>query len=860
MQNLSTLTTPAEFIDFYYKQLKNDLNSSDLQISKVGALGYLLHILGNLQFDTKNYYNNLFNEAFPITSIENANLIQHSSLFGFNFDLAKESILQGTITFDMFMFSSIGRDIAKREIKFSNIEVLVDDMPFKIGAEYTIRALPTYNPQTGSIINKNWSLEIINIQGNRSIQPLEENNAVFPLINAIQYSTINYELTVPLYKYGSFYPVQIEIPSDQDISNINIRVQEVLNDFTEDFQVKHVKNFSTSNDPHIFYRIIEQQDGKKILLLELGNGTQGKYIPKSYIIVDIRTTYGEKGNIGAMILSSVQSDCVMIDYPKTTASSTDIVYTQIPNSNITLNISNGYGGTNILANEFLRDALIKFVQTRENLISSEDYFQILSNYFKYYVILFRKISLQENIINVYIPLMDKYFNPVYTLTYSIPKSEFIGNQVISNVDPFTNDVYVYINKPQVVINSKTFISPFIYRKTQYSDSYYSLAIQPDYYKYYSDLILVDYEAYLRSIRPQFIGLSTDNIISDPPNIYIETTVETRLKPGETNLSIFTIFNIKSSGDLSNYDIYIVISEFSFRVQTSPLQTADGFSHFIYEYEGIITVPITISLDLLEPVKFYEKVNGSDILNTITCNTYSLKFENFQYANDFGDILRVREYISDNQSHMLFVPMIDKLEYNKFPEFYSDQLISKLQNLQLSENRMITDDVQIRFLNSYYISNSDLKSLNNTEGFTIDGSDVTTQIFFPLKLLIHIIFDKVYLTQNKIDLIAHLDQIKLEVSKFLNTTHTGIKLEFYRSVVADILHTLFPSIKGVNIQLTDSANKNISTMLDYIIPNGNLSLIPSKNADTKLTKQNYLNYCPALYWWDLNNLNITYTLV
>lgn len=65
--NLSKLT-PEEFVSFYMKALKNELGVYSLQANKVGFLGFLLNILGNVTYDAKVYKDFLFNEAFPATA------------------------------------------------------------------------------------------------------------------------------------------------------------------------------------------------------------------------------------------------------------------------------------------------------------------------------------------------------------------------------------------------------------------------------------------------------------------------------------------------------------------------------------------------------------------------------------------------------------------------------------------------------------------------------------------------------------------------------------------------------------------------------------------------------------------------
>ena len=57
--NLSKLT-PEEFSELYMNGLKNELGVYDLQANKVGFLGFLVNMLGNITYDAKIYKDFLF--------------------------------------------------------------------------------------------------------------------------------------------------------------------------------------------------------------------------------------------------------------------------------------------------------------------------------------------------------------------------------------------------------------------------------------------------------------------------------------------------------------------------------------------------------------------------------------------------------------------------------------------------------------------------------------------------------------------------------------------------------------------------------------------------------------------------------
>ena len=106
MDNFNNLTTPEEFIGHYFDQLRTDLATQNIQLSKVGFAGYMLNLLGNTQYDAKTYYDNLFKEAFPITALDDKNLGYHGNVFGYTPALADYAIIDGTFEYSLDAFLS----------------------------------------------------------------------------------------------------------------------------------------------------------------------------------------------------------------------------------------------------------------------------------------------------------------------------------------------------------------------------------------------------------------------------------------------------------------------------------------------------------------------------------------------------------------------------------------------------------------------------------------------------------------------------------------------------------------------------------------------------------------------------------
>ena len=48
-------TTPEEFVEYWFNELRTSLGVFDIQANKVGFLGFLMNILGWTNYDLKNY-------------------------------------------------------------------------------------------------------------------------------------------------------------------------------------------------------------------------------------------------------------------------------------------------------------------------------------------------------------------------------------------------------------------------------------------------------------------------------------------------------------------------------------------------------------------------------------------------------------------------------------------------------------------------------------------------------------------------------------------------------------------------------------------------------------------------------------
>ena len=58
-ENIGNLVTTEEFSEFYYNRLKEKLNLTDINLNRLGFVGFFIELLGNVQYDVKGYYKRL---------------------------------------------------------------------------------------------------------------------------------------------------------------------------------------------------------------------------------------------------------------------------------------------------------------------------------------------------------------------------------------------------------------------------------------------------------------------------------------------------------------------------------------------------------------------------------------------------------------------------------------------------------------------------------------------------------------------------------------------------------------------------------------------------------------------------------
>lgn len=970
--NIGNLVDTNQFAEFYFDKLKEKLNLTDINLNRLGFVGFFIELLGNVQYDVKGYYNYLFGEAFPISATDNTNLLYHSAVFGYSPELASPAVIEG-----MFNITPVTTNMAavyRRELVLKDISFVIDNVEFHLDSNYTIVYM---NSPDSSYMTMNVEIFYKNIY---DIIPVLYSNSKIKTVGLLQYSQEISQIGTSNYVFGTHYVYDMQIKDFLYELLIDVEILVKKEDGSSileyvPFKVLPIKEFATENDKVIFYNILPGN----ILRLYFGSGIKGLYVPGANVNLIIKTTKGEKGNIGNHNITLIKGTVDRYDYKE------DGTIINYDNANddggisnqastvLTLDIINGLGGKNPPSDELLRENLLKYIQTRANLVSDTDFHNNLKTYSKDSEILFKKTEIAENIIYLYGRILNKYSYPVYTLTETILRNEFESQLKIKQSKR-------YIVNPTFTFYNQQFNCPFYFEYNSLFNTY-------DGFIYYETIDIFPSESPLFTSaanipKDLFITLEY-NRLTDITRIYIKTSTNLFEKIPNILLEC-QLLNINESLSWEN-----------------KLNDA-----FYYDYSGVINVPATfrVFLDL-------------DADNTFnSTNDVVYLFNNVQNVYSQIQTLRLKFYTRSTIQYLMNVPLIYSDEYNRNKVYYTNAIKSMFDNMNLTENRMISDEVQFRFLNTYSLNrrftstllkqgqiftsvnliqdqnvynwvksalveremsllnnyayiitdnnetsslsiNNSIDILNNNNtyvlsvyikkilgntvfcGFnckfsggiepielearfnsdtgvasigsseelnewwrwqfpitnnntgnttlafnflpatgyissgdnpTATGSatissmqlelgDVATPFVnsydidavLPFKVSINVSFSKQEVIIQKLRVEEIINNLRFAVSKHIMETTTGLNLNFYRSKIADICHN-FQGVKSVLIKLTDVNNKPI--------PQSSIETVDKETFIDTTDKVTYLHYTPIFWWFDINNIVITTTML
>ncbi len=899
------LKTPQEFINEETDNLKNFFkDNNDLQINKLGVIGYFINLLGNIRYDSTQYYQKLFQESNIITARDEKNLYLHGAIYKYNFNFAQPSVAEGNFIFD-FNTLPIDGKLTKRTVTFQDISFSINEIKFTSDTIYKF------------VEEGNSYYAILYLEdGTITHIPSSSSRIIAPFVNVFQKTKLTDTFKLTNYPLFSYYTYSFDT-EDQFLNTLEVYVKErnktYENTLGDQFEIKSIKLEETSTTKSCFLTMTESRK----YLLEFGSGIRGRHIPDADITLIKNLTNGENGHIGIKHSVYPSNTCETILKKYTD----NLNYTSVNLSNRLVNIDFEFSnnGSNPKTDNLLRKDIIEHIQTRNFLISKRDFNNLTDIEDNEFIYSFKKSSIQRNDFFLHQCFRDEFQIPIKTLCYNfrtIKLDETVQNFTFNRVthtegiltgvlqyyifatdgfyisdityiilncnfdnaieltwDEFENAQYYmivvfdgedyrylktdtnylldigqlnntintfsfieeenetdssiifswdenYVFFPEFLIDEINFISPCIYKYNSFMNWFEGHLFNDDFIILFS--------------QKQFIY----NIVENYTIPYFHAQIKYNYFEKKTEIYII------SQQESINYIPTISISNTTIKDQKL---TRIDINKFYIEFKenkyGIL--PSTHTLDLLV---YYSNESDEIISNAIV--NYST--ENFSQIQNVFDQIKILTYLDhSNTNHIISIPLMEKSVYIENKELYNIKLLHNLSNVNLSENRFPNDDIQYRFINSYKIEQLYLRNILK-QLYNFD-------LILPLKLKIDIYFDQLYLDSNHVNLTKEKDNLYLELSQLLEKKYTGNNIKFYNTHIIDYIHNK-PFVKTLSMQVTDSNENILTSGLETYTENEILENLQNDIYSTDEIIEPKLHICyytPYYFWWDINDINITY---
>jgi len=421
-------TTPEEFVDYYYEKLKEDLAIFDLQISKVGFVGFFLNLLGFTHFDLKQYYDSLFNEAFIGTSQTEEAQYLHASIYGYIPAFATPSVAVGTIEFDMETWiSTRSSDTIRREVivgynsslgtyVYQNNTFSFENIKFNIDAVYTFVEVK----QDGLFY---YYANVITSDGTKYTIPSTTSLITVPLYSTKQIIKKEIQYELPSYNYGTYHTYSFSIDANYHLADIDVYITEANSNTEEKYAVKFIKYLEGSSDKSVFLKKITSTN----YVLEFGSGIRGKWLSGASSRIIAYATNGTSGNLIDKTNSKVKISGNILTFDYKYDSNYQLTNVEQSPSIIQpplINFEYSESGKDSLSGEELRTEIVNYIQTRDNMMSQQDFYNIVGLYYNDFKFLFKKIHVFDNNFFLYKAFRDKPQKIQYTTCHSEPVINF----------------------------------------------------------------------------------------------------------------------------------------------------------------------------------------------------------------------------------------------------------------------------------------------------------------------------------------------------------------------------------------------------------------------------------------------------
>ena len=844
--------TVDELINEYYNVAKEYFKLKNIKISKTGVIGFLLYVLGHIKKDSEYYYNYLVKELFPVTAQEYPSILLHASLFGYQPSFANPATYKGNISV-ILPLNNI-EHLKKRIVHIPHgTKFIVNELLWTLDAD--IEIVEDFENNNFYIVYKTLN-ELKQLSIIRNTNPVNNDEEVITaeLLYLRQYEDNEEAFTMPYYELGTYYRYELDIPQNKYLADLEILIKLPSDTTYNKYTISFSKIGYASNDKVVF---LSQLSTNKYVI-EFGNGINGQYIPaNSEVKIKYKLTSGAAGNFfnGTLKLKdTINVEELYID-------NTSKIYTLDQNA-VTGSITSAItDGKNIETVEEIRKKIIDYVKTRNTLVKYDDYKSLITSVYDY-EILFKKINFVDNDVYIYTVLHNDLFEPYNTISLTLSQDDFTSNAYVylpeytyvkQNVVPYpfpeevktTSDVH---NTNTIPVNNTTYFAAgqkitfnndisniytitsvdsdnnkivldrnvtFIPNETtiQYVDNERVDLVSPFLYRY--DSLLDAYVGYLVDESEIYFNLLAGNKI---PNIYMQILTDENF----TNLT----FMIKSFDNkpLDDYIFHLTIEELGIYNQVLDSSNSYTYTLDISSKQDIVLKQLVRSINI-----------NIDVFDLEANKLGTLYKDSYQYVYDLSDYLVLKKFVTSGVSYILQIPFIDKNQYQQDKNKILAKIKTVFVNSGINYYRLISVQHSVRFFNTL-----ELYPIDNY----LEEEIPDTYVNLPIKIKLYLKLDRTKLLEDSVNPPELIEQLRLDIAKFLDDNYTGGRIEFYTSKLKDFIHNN-KYVKYVSI-LSPNYNIVVKPYEDYL----------KSISDDKLK---IASFCPVYFWWDINNIDIVYDL-
>ncbi len=260
-------------------------------------------------------------------------------------------------------------------------------------------------------------MDIITNDGTKISLPSSSSIISAPLYSTLQYLKKEVLFALKPYNFGSYQTYYFGIDSGYFLFDLEVYVTEYNSVVEEQYAVKYTKYLEKGSDKSVFLRKISSTS----YVIEFGSGSRGKWISGANIRLIIKSTRGAAGNLidKTNLKLQISGDLLAFDYNYNIANQlTSTVQTVLQQPLVDFEYSEN--GVDSLSGEDLRDVIIKYIQTRDNLISQQDFYNIAEKYLTDFKFLFKKFNIFDNIFYLYRSFRDRNQTIFYTTSHTEP--------------------------------------------------------------------------------------------------------------------------------------------------------------------------------------------------------------------------------------------------------------------------------------------------------------------------------------------------------------------------------------------------------------------------------------------------------